>query len=231
MQNMPLFATLSNTQLSGLMACATVRSHSRKSVLLRAGAKTDGFYILLSGRAKVLIVGDTGHEVTLSHLRAPDFFGEMGLFDDKRCLASVQTQEPSEVLHLPKANFMRCLSENPALGMYMTRAIVRRLRDADRQIESLALLDVYGRVARVLTDMAELVDGKRVVLQPPSKCEIASMTGATREMVHRVMKSLQVGGYVQVDKRRIVLLGKLGTRRPPAVRVSAKAGRKHEAPR
>lgn len=199
------------------MAFATKRQWPRNTVLLHAGAKAGGLYVLLSGRARVLITGDSGREVTLSYLNAHDFFGEMGLFDDQRCLASVQTMEPSDVLHLSKADFMRCLAENLQFGMFITRAVVKRLREADRQIESLALMDVYGRVARVPTDLAELVDGRHVIVKLPSKREIASITGATREMVHRVMKDLEVSGHIQIDKRRIVLLDKLGTRRPPVV--------------
>ena len=217
MKSVPLFAGLPKAQLSALMTFATVRRHPRNSFVLRAGARAGGLYVMLSGRAKVLIPDDMGREVILSHLGALDFFGELGLFDDQRCLASVQTLESSEVLHISKADFMCCLSKNPELGMSLTRAVVKRLREADRQIESLALMDVYGRVARVLTDMAEQVDGKPVILKAPSKQEIASMIGSTREMVYRVMKGLQASGHILIDKRRIVLLDKLGTRRPPVV--------------
>jgi CRP/FNR family transcriptional regulator, cyclic AMP receptor protein len=217
LKSVPLFATLPDAQLSALTAFATVKRYPRNTIVLRIGAKASGLYVILSGRAKVLIPDDTGREVILSHLNAPDFFGEMGLFDDRRCLASVKTLEPSEVLHISRADFMRCLSENVELGMRLTRAVVKRLREADRQIESLALMDVYGRVARVLMDLAEQVDGKTVIVKPPPKQEIASMIGATREMVYRVMKGLQASGHILIEKRRIVLLDKLGTRRPPVV--------------
>jgi CRP/FNR family cyclic AMP-dependent transcriptional regulator len=217
MKAVPLFATLPATQLATLLEFATVRQYPRNTFLLRAGAKAGGLYVILSGSAKVLMSGDTGREVTLARLGAQDFFGEMGLFDDQQCIASVETLEPSEVLHISKAEFMRCVSENPQLGMRITCAVIKRLRDADRQIESLALMDVYGRVARVLTEMAELVDGRHVILKAPTKQEIANMTGATREMVQRVMKGLQDRGHIQMDKRRIVLLDKLGTRRPAVV--------------
>ena len=151
--------------------------------------------------------------MTLATLKTQDFFGEMGLFDDQQCIATVETLEPSEVLHISKAEFMRCVSENPQLAMRVTCAVIKRLREADRQIESLALMDVYGRVARVLTEMAVVVDGRHVILQAPTKQEIANMTGSTREMVSRVMKGLHESGHIQIDKRRIELLDKLGTRR------------------
>jgi CRP/FNR family cyclic AMP-dependent transcriptional regulator len=90
--------------------------------------------------------------------------------------------------------------------MRVIRALVKRLREADRQIESLALMDVYGRVARVLLDLSENVEGKRIVGKAPPKQEIARMIGASREMVSRVMKDLQTSGHIRVDKRRIMLL-------------------------
>ena len=217
LKSVPLFSGLPKKQLSALMAFATLRRYPRNSVVLRAGAKASGLYVLMSGRAKILIADDAGREVILSHLEAPDFFGEMGLFDDRACLATVQTLAPSVLLHMSKADFMRCLSTNLDLAIRITRALIKRLRDADRQIESLALMDVYGRVARVLTDLAEKDDGRPVIVKPPSQQEIASMIGATREMVNRVMKDLQATGHILVDKRRIVLLDKMGTRRPPLI--------------
>ena len=213
----PLFSELPKKQLEALTAFATLRRYPRSTVILRAGAKASGLYVMVSGRAKVLISDDAGREVILSHLEAPDFFGEMGLFDDRPCLASVQTLESTELMLISKADFMRCLSKNPELGTRITRAVIQRLRDADRQIESLALMDVYGRVARVLMDLAKQVDGKPVIVKPPSQQEIADMIGATREMVHRVLKGLQATGHILIDKRGLVLLDSLGTRRPPVV--------------
>ena len=217
LKSVPLFAKLPKEQLSALTTFATRKLYARNSFVLRVGAKASGLYVMLSGRAKILIPDDKGREVILAYLTAPDFFGEMGLFDERPCLASVQILEPSELLLMSRADFMRCLSNNSDLAMRLTRAVVARLREADRQIESLALMDVYGRVARVLMNLAVQVDGKHVILKPPAKQEIASMIGATREMVQRVMKGLQERGHIVVDKRGIELLDELGTRRPPLI--------------
>ena len=90
--------------------------------------------------------------------------------------------------------------------MLIIRNLVRRLREADRKIESLALIDVYGRVARLIIDMAENVDGKWVVAHAPAKQEIARMIGASREMVSRVVKDLQHKGLIRAEKRRIYVM-------------------------
>ena len=85
------------------------------------------------------------------------------------------------------------------------RVLVRRLREADRKIGSLAMLDVYGRVARLLLDMSENVNGQKVVTKRLSKQDIAKMIGASREMVSKVMKDLQTSGYIEVQGSTIVL--------------------------
>jgi CRP/FNR family transcriptional regulator, cyclic AMP receptor protein len=89
--------------------------------------------------------------------------------------------------------------------MAVMRGLVRRLREADRKIGSLALLDVYGRVARLLLDMSETVDGEKIVTKRLPKQDIAKMIGASREMVSRVMKDLQTGGYIEMRGSNIVL--------------------------
>ncbi|MBI4124033.1 MAG: helix-turn-helix domain-containing protein, partial [Betaproteobacteria bacterium] len=146
-----------------------------------------------------------GKEVILSILGPGEFFGEMGLIDDEPRSASVVTLEPCELLALAKRDFKRCLAENFEMAMAVMRGLVRRLREADRKIGSLALLDVYGRVARLLLDMSENVNGQRLVTKRLPKQDIAKMIGASREMVSRVMKDLQVGGYIEMRGSNIVL--------------------------
>ena len=209
LKSVPLFAALPEEQLAALASCVTVRKFPRSTFILRAGEETDGLYVILSGRAKVLIPDEEGDEVILAMMGPREFFGEMGLLDDHPCSASVKTLEPCELMRVSKADFMRCLSDNCELAMRVMLGLVKRLREADRQIESLALMDVYGRVARVLLDLAENVDGKRVIHKAPPKQEIARMIGASREMVSRVMKDLQRRGYIRTDKRKVVLLDKI----------------------
>jgi len=134
-----------------------------------------------------------------------EFFGEMGLIDDEPRSATVVTIEPCELLSIAKRDFKKSLADNFDMSMAVMRGLVRRLREADRKIGSLALLDVYGRVARLLLDMAENVDGEKVVTKRLPKQDIAKMIGASREMVSRVMKDLQTGGYIEMRGSTIVL--------------------------
>jgi CRP/FNR family cyclic AMP-dependent transcriptional regulator len=201
----PLFASFPEDQLRMLTTMVTRRSASRSTTIMAGGDATDSLYIVLSGRLKVMMSDSDGKEVILSILGPGEFFGEMGLIDDEPRSASVVTIEPCELLSISKRDFKKCLVENSEMSMAVMRGLVRRLREADRKIGSLALLDVYGRVARLLLDMAENVNGEKVVTKRLPKQDIAKMIGASREMVSRVMKDLQTGGYIEMRGSNIVL--------------------------
>ncbi len=213
LRSVPLFSSFSDAQVSQLLPGMQHRSYPRNSFILRAGEETDALYIVLSGRVKVLIPDEEGHEVILSILGPQEYFGEMGLLDDQTRSASVETLEPCEMLRLTKAGFTNILKDNFELAMLILQNLVKRLREADRKIESLALIDVYGRVARLLIDMAQNVDGKWIVEHAPAKQEIARMIGASREMVSRVVKDLQRKGLIRAEKRRIFVLDKASMQR------------------
>ena len=201
----PLFGSLPEEQLRMLATVVTRRSAPRSSTIMAAGDATDSLFIVLSGRLKVMMSDSDGKEVILAILGPGEFFGEMGLIDDEPRSASVVTLEPCELLSVAKRDFRKCMAENFEMSMAVMRGLVRRLREADRKIGSLALLDVYGRVARLLLDMSENVDGEKIVTKRLPKQDIAKMIGASREMVSRVMKDLQTGGYIEMRGSNIVL--------------------------
>ncbi|HEY8069229.1 MAG TPA: cyclic nucleotide-binding domain-containing protein [Burkholderiales bacterium] len=205
LKSVPLFASFPDDQLRMLVTVVTRRSAPRASVIMAAGDQIDSLYIVISGRLKVMMGDADGKEVILSLIGPGEFFGEMGLIDDSPRSASVVTIEPCELLSVAKRDFKRILAENFEMSMAVMRGLVRRLREADRKIGSLALLDVYGRVARLLLDMSEDVNGQKVVTKRLPKQDIAKMIGASREMVSRVMKDLQMGGYIEMRGSSIVL--------------------------
>ena len=205
LHNVPLFAGLEERQLAVLARVIVRKSVGRNVKIIGAGDPTDSLYIVISGRLKVLMGDEQGREVILSILGPGEFFGEMGLLDDSPRSASVVTLEACELLSVSKTDFKRSLAENFELSLMVMRGLVKRLREADRKIGSLALMDVYGRVARLLLEMAEDIGGEKVVVKKLSKQDIAKMIGASREMVSRVMKDLQLGGYIEVRGRSVVL--------------------------
>jgi CRP/FNR family cyclic AMP-dependent transcriptional regulator len=205
LRNVPLFSQLPEGQLALLTKVVTRKTFPRSTTIINAGDPTDALYIVISGRLKVMMSDDEGREVILAILGQGEFFGEMGLVDDAPRSATVIAIEPCELLVMSKADFKKCLAENFDISMGVMRGLVKRLRDADKKIGSLALMDVYGRVARLLLEMSETIDGQKVVTKKLPKQDIAKMIGASREMVSRVMKDLQTGGYIEVKAGAIFL--------------------------
>jgi CRP-like cAMP-binding protein len=110
------------------------------------------------------------------------------------------------MLILGRAEFARCLPENSSLSYAIMRGLVQRLRSADRQIESLALLDVYGRVARTLLEMAEMEGDVKTIRNKVSRQDLAKVVGASREMVSRVMKDLEERGMIETQENGSVII-------------------------
>ncbi len=207
LRNVPLFSGLDETELERLSRVAARRRAGRGDQVVRAGESADALLILLTGRAKVTNFDEEGREIILAWLGPGEFFGEMGLIDGSPRSASVVAVENCELLSIGKNEFQRCMQDNFQVVLKLMQILVRRLREADRNIESLALLDVYGRVARLLLDMSEEEGGKRMVKQKISKQDMARMIGASREMVSKVMRDLEVGGYIISEGDHITITG------------------------
>ena len=207
LRNVPLFSGLDESELQRLSQVAVRRRAGRNEQVVRAGEDAESLIVLLTGRTKVTNFDEEGREIILAWLGPGEFFGEMGLIDGSPRSASVVAVEPCELLAIGKSEFQRCMQENFQVAQKLMQILVRRLREADRNIESLALLDVYGRVSRLLLDMSEDENGKRVVRQKISKQDMARMIGASREMVSKVMRDLELGGYIVVDNDLITITG------------------------
>ncbi|MDR2452270.1 MAG: Crp/Fnr family transcriptional regulator [Candidatus Accumulibacter sp.] len=205
LQNISLFAGLTEAQLEPIARIAILRQEPRNETLVFVGSEADLFFAILQGSVKVLNRDAEGREVILSILHAGDSFGEMSLIDDLRRSADVVTNEPCELLVIRRTDFKRVLLENRDICWNVMKALVGRLREANDKIESLALMDVYGRVAKLLLDMSETENGLRVVKRRITKLDMAKMVGASREMVSRVMRDLEHRGVIRKERGRIVL--------------------------
>jgi CRP/FNR family cyclic AMP-dependent transcriptional regulator len=175
-----------------------------RALILRSGEQADGLYILLSGRARVLIDNGDSREFIVSVLGPNDFFGELGLIDDSPCAVTVESQERCEVLVIPRRRVLDCLQQSPDAAMTMLRITLAKLQEAHRKIEGLALMSVYGRVARVLLECGREANGEWRVDHGTE--EIAAMVGASREMVSRVLKEMSETGFVRREKRKLIVL-------------------------
>jgi CRP/FNR family transcriptional regulator, cyclic AMP receptor protein len=197
---------LTNEQAQGIADAVVKRRFRRGEIIVEHGRKSNALFILLTGRARVLTSDSRGREVILAVLQPGDYVGEMSLIDNEPHSATVRAEVQTDMLILGRAEFARCLPENSSLSYAILRGLVSRLRAADRQIESLALLDVYGRVARTLLDMAELQGEVRIIRNKVSRQDLAKIVGASREMVSRVMKDLEERGMVETQENGSVII-------------------------
>ena len=194
LRRVPLFSGLTEAQIERLAAGSVRRNFPKGRVIVTEGEPSQSLYILLSGRAKVQRSDTEGKEVILAVIGPGECFGEMSLIDESPRSASVITIDTSDFMAINKESFKSMMMSSPEMCLRIMAGLVRRLREADRKIETLALLDVYGRVARL------------------PRQEIAKMIGASREMVSRVMKGLETEGYiVPLGEGRVLLREKLST--------------------
>jgi CRP-like cAMP-binding protein len=209
LRTVPLFSELSEEDISSLGRLATRRRYPKDTVVFFENEEGDFLFMILEGRIKVTILGDDGREIILSVLGPGDFFGEMALLDNEPRSATAIAVEDSELLSLHRTDFQSVLADNRSITSALIKILTVRLRRANQQISTLALLDVYGRVARVILDMAReegrrLKDG-RIAFRRPTHQEIANRIGTTRETVTRMLKDLERQALVRVEGREIVL--------------------------
>ena len=207
LRRVPLFSLLTVAQAEVISGAVIKRRFKRGEALVEQGQKSNALFILLTGRARVVTSDSRGREVILATLAQGDYLGEMSIIDNEPHSATVRAEVATDVLMLGRAEFARCLTENASMSLVVMRGLVKRLRHADRKIESLALLDVYGRVAHALLDFAVAdAQGQLLIKEKISRQDLAKMVGASREMVSRVMKDLEERGFIEALPNGATLL-------------------------
>lgn len=197
-RRVPLFSMLTVAQGDAVAAAVLKRRFKRGEAIVEQGKKSDALSIILTGRARVVATDARGREVILATMRPGDYVGEMSLIDNEPHSATVMAEIQTDALILGRLEFARCLPENSSMAYAVMKGLVQRLRQADRKIESLALMDVYGRVARALLEFSSQdSEGNAVIRDKVSRQDLAKMVGASREMVSRVMKDLQERGFIE----------------------------------
>lgn len=202
LHKIPLFSQLSPADLQRVVEVAREKSYPRNSVILFEDDPGDALYVVARGQVKVVLIGDDGREVILSVLGEGEFFGEMSLLDDEPRSAHVIAMEDSDLLVLRREDFEGILATNPQIALALLREMTRRLRRADEKVGALVLLDVTGRVARLLLELADDSGGDRITRRLTHHT-IAQMVGSSRETVSRTMRDLVSRGHIAVNRREI----------------------------
>jgi CRP-like cAMP-binding protein len=210
LRNVAIFADLDAAAAAALERLCEVREYEADAVIVTQEDPGDALFVLARGRVKVVLYGHSGREVILSLFKKPgDFFGEMSLLDDEPRSATVIALEPSTLLALSRRDFQAHIAAHPRTALRVLRELSRRLRRADEVIGNLALLDVYGRLAGKLREIA-LAEGEEteeglLVRQRPTQSEIAAMIGTSRETVSRALSEFARRGFVVVSGKRLLV--------------------------
>ncbi len=209
LKKVPLFSDLSEAELARFAEVTREREYPKNSVILFEDDPGDALYIVSAGQVKVVLIGEDGREVILSVLGDGDFFGEMALIDDEPRSAHVIAMKDSQLLVLRRDDFQAQLVAQPKIGLKLLRVLVQRLRRADEKIGGLVLLDVNGRVARLLLDMADEGGGPKITRRLTHHT-IAQMIGSSRETVSRAMRELVDRGLIEITRREISIRNREG---------------------
>ena len=179
-----------------------VRKFPKGAVIITEGDPSDSIYVILSGRVKVYLSDGDNREVVLNTCGPGTYLGELA-FDDAPRSASVMTLEPCTFSVLTGKQFRDFVVASPDAAIHLIHDLIRRVRALSENVRNLALLDVYGRVAHLLIELAEEKDGRLIIDQPYTQQELAKRVGCSREMISRIFKDLVAGGYIKLEAKRI----------------------------
>lgn len=198
--------------LQKLAALGVQRRYRRHAMLIEEGDQGGSIYLVLSGRLRAFVSDSRGREVTLALHGPGEYVGEMSLDGGPRS-ASVQAMESTVCAVLTRETILRHIAADPEFALGLIVRLIRRARLATESTRSIALLDVYSRLRRLLEGRAQTqADGTRVVVERLTHQIIASEIGCSREMVSRLVKGLEQGQYLTVRQRQLVLLRELPAR-------------------
>jgi CRP-like cAMP-binding protein len=184
--------------MAQLADAVTKRRVKRGELIVEQGKRSEALFIILAGRARVLLADRRGREVILDVLGPGDYIGEISLIDGKNHSATVEAELQCDMLVLGQTEFNHCLEQNHAMAQSVIKGLAYRLRKADEKIGSLALMDVYGRVAKALVEMSVSTGTNQLLIKElTSRQDLAKMVGASREMVSRVMRDFEEQGFIK----------------------------------
>jgi len=203
-----LFEGLGAGDIDSVAVQTVIQKLSKNTLVVSQGDNTDTFYVIIDGKVDVFLQNDKGKEIIINTLGPCESFGELAPLGRIPRQASVITTEESTFGIISKQVIMDAILSKPAVGMRMIELLITRIQDLTDEVSSLALDDVYNRVVRVLYKHADEV-GEKLVTEKLTQQDIASRVGATREMVHRILKELKTGGYISIEGKQITIEKKL----------------------
>jgi len=210
-EKVPLFSTLSAEEISAIKSVMISREFEMGEIIVHEEDESlQTFFIIASGSVQVTVVTPEGKQAILATLKKGEFFGEMGILDGEPRSASVVAAQKCLLLMLYRNPFLDILERFPKLTIRMLVEMSRRLRHTNRQINTLSMMSVYGRVADVILQLAR-ENGRKigqtvVIDNRPTHQDIADMAGTSRETVSRILSQLQKKQCLSIDRKKMVIL-------------------------
>jgi len=209
LKQVPLFAGLADEDIRGLMALAKRRTFRSGEVIFHREDPGQVLYVIKEGKVKISLISPDGQEISLVVFGKGECFGEFAILDGLPRSADVVALEKVECYTLQRSDFHNAIMKNPKIAIQIIEVLTRRLRSTDQMVEDLIFLDVYGRVAKKLLELADthgtkVDDGTRIDVRLTQQ-EIASMVGASRESVNKVMGYFTDKNFISTDKHKITL--------------------------
>ncbi len=195
--------------LSQLLSSATKRKFKKNTLLITSGDDSHSAYVLITGSAHAFAEDEDGNEFILMTFQADDCFGELGVLDGLQRTANVVTTSDSECLVIPRAELIKSIESTPRAALAVIKTLVGKIRGMTEDINSLALMDVYGRTIRLINSEATASEGDVLMMAKMTHQEMAKRVGSSREMVSKILKELRKGGYIDIDNHQIIVLKKL----------------------
>ncbi|MEQ1602687.1 MAG: Crp/Fnr family transcriptional regulator [Methylophilaceae bacterium] len=205
-----LFKELEVDELRTVAELTIIKAVRKNTLVISAGDTSSSIYLIIQGKVKVVVTNEEGVELILATLQQGDNFGELSLLDDQPRSANIIALEDSVFTILHKADFFKLMEKNPKIAMAVIKYLCNRVRFLTNTAQSLALLDVYGRVVNLLHDLSTPKEnGQWLVSQPLTHQDIASRVGSSREMISQILNELKKGGYVTIENKIITINRKL----------------------
>ncbi len=204
-----LFADLADEDIRDLMVVARRRTYRSGEVIFHRDDPGQVLYIVKEGKVKACLISPDGQEITLAVFGKGECFGELTMLDGLPRSADAVAMEKVECYTLQRSDFHKAIIKNPKIAIQVLESMSKRLRTTDQMVEDLIFLDVYGRVAKKLLELADMhgtkvADGTRIDVRLTQQ-EIAAMVGASRESVNKVMGYFTDKNFISTDKHRITL--------------------------
>ena len=209
LKQVPLFAGLADEDIRELMAVARKRTFRSGEVIFHRDDPGQVLYVIKEGKVKISLVSPEGQEIVLAVLGKGECFGEFTILDELPRSADAITLEKVECYTLQRSDFHNAIAKNPKIAIQVLQVLTKRLRINDQMVEDLIFLDVYGRVAKKLLELGEthgekVENGTRINVRLTQQ-ELASMVGASRESVNKVLGYFTDKNFISTDKHRITL--------------------------